>query len=53
LSWIGHALVGDHLYGNRSDPAQQGPRLLLHCHRIVVPEIGCFSAVADFPSDAG
>ena len=37
LSWIGHAIRGDHLYGNPKDPAQQHPRLALHCHRLVLP----------------
>ncbi len=37
LSWIGHAIRGDHLYGNPKDPAQQHSRLALHCHRLVLP----------------
>ena len=44
LSWIGHPIVGDHLYGRQSDPRQAGERLMLHCHRLVVPGWGCFSA---------
>ncbi|MEM7101416.1 MAG: RNA pseudouridine synthase [Pseudomonadota bacterium] len=36
MSWLGHAIVGDHLYGAQSDPAQQHPRLQLHCHKIVI-----------------
>lgn len=44
LSWIGHPIMGDQLYGRPSSPAQQAPRLLLHCHRLVVPGIGAFSA---------
>jgi tRNA pseudouridine32 synthase/23S rRNA pseudouridine746 synthase/23S rRNA pseudouridine1911/1915/1917 synthase len=37
LAWIGHPIQGDHLYGRPEDPAQQWPRLALHCHRIRVP----------------
>lgn len=37
LSWIGHAIRGDHLYGDQKDPAQAFPRLALHSHRIVLP----------------
>ncbi|MEM7216759.1 MAG: RNA pseudouridine synthase [Pseudomonadota bacterium] len=44
LAWIGHALRGDHLYGRPDDPAQAAPRLLLHCHRLVVPGVGSFRA---------
>jgi len=44
LSWIGHPIMGDQLYGKPSAPAQQAPRLLLHCHRLVVPGAGAFSA---------
>jgi 23S rRNA-/tRNA-specific pseudouridylate synthase len=44
LSWIGYPIVGDHLYGRPSDPLQQAPRLQLHCHRLVVPGVGSFSA---------
>lgn len=36
-AWIGHAVIGDHLYGSRNDPAQRGPRLMLHCHKLIVP----------------
>lgn len=44
LAWIGHPLLGDHLYGRPDDPAQQAPRLQLHCHRLVVPGFGSFPA---------
>ena len=37
LAWIGHPLLGDHLYGRPGDPAQHWPRLALHCHRLVLP----------------
>ena len=37
LAWIGHPIVGDHLYGKPDDPNQRAPRLALHCHRLVVP----------------
>jgi tRNA pseudouridine32 synthase/23S rRNA pseudouridine746 synthase len=36
LSWIGHPIVGDHLYGKPDSVEQQWPRLALHCHRVVV-----------------
>jgi len=44
LSWIGHALVGDRLYGEPDHPQQQAPRLMLHCHRLTVPGFGTFVA---------
>lgn len=44
LSWIGHPIVGDHLYGRPSDPHQRASRLYLHCHRLVVPGTGTFTA---------
>ena len=49
LSWLGHAIVGDHLYGKPDAPEQSAARLMLHCHRIAVPGYGSFSAAgADF-----
>ena len=44
LSWIGHPIMGDHLYGKPGDPGQQAQRLQLHCHRLVLPGIGTFRA---------
>lgn len=44
LSWIGYPIVGDHLYGRPSDPLQRADRLQLHCHRLVVPGVGSFTA---------
>lgn len=44
LSWIGHPILGDHLYGQPDAPAQMAPRLQLHCHRLVIPGIGSFKA---------
>ncbi|HEX7037168.1 MAG TPA: RNA pseudouridine synthase [Pseudomonadales bacterium] len=44
LAWIGHPLVGDRLYGRPADAAQQAPRLMLHCHRLVVPDVGSLHA---------
>lgn len=50
LAWIGHPILGDHLYGKPADAAQQWPRLALHCHRIVLPDgVGTF--VARPPTD--
>ncbi len=39
LAWIGHPILGDHLYGKPDAPEQQWPRLALHCHCIVVDGI--------------
>jgi tRNA pseudouridine32 synthase / 23S rRNA pseudouridine746 synthase len=44
LAWIGHAILGDHLYGRPGAPGQQAPRLQLHCHRLAIPGLGTFSA---------
>ena len=44
LSWIGHPILGDSLYGKPGTPEQQAPRLQLHCHRLVVPGWGTFMA---------
>ncbi len=50
LSWLGYPILGEYLYGNAKDPLQQAPRLMLHCHRMVVPRYGSFSVNdADFP----
>lgn len=45
LAWIGHPILGDHLYGRPDDPRQQATRLQLHCHRLSVPGFGAFSTV--------
>ena len=47
LAWIGHAIVGDHLYGTPASPEQAAPRLALHAHRLTVPGIGTYRAAAD------
>ena len=44
LAWIGHAIIGDHLYGAPHSKEQSWPRLALHCHRLVVPGYGTFEA---------
>lgn len=44
LAWIGHPILGDHLYGRPGAPEQAAGRLQLHCHRLVVPGWGSFSA---------
>ena len=49
LAWIGHPILGDHLYGRPNDPAQQAVRLQLHCHRVSVPGFGTFTT----PPDSG
>jgi len=46
LAWTDQAIKGDHLYGAPDDPAQKWPRLALHCHRLVLPELGSFRASA-------
>lgn len=47
LAWIGHPLIGDHLYGRPKDAAQQGDRLYLHAHKLVLPDYGVFTAPLD------
>ena len=42
LSWIGYPIVGDHLYGPK-DPSKVS-RLNLHCHKLIVPGFGTFTA---------
>ena len=37
LAWVGHAVVGDQLYGAVNSAEQDWPRLLLHAHKICVP----------------
>lgn len=44
LAWVGHAVVGDHLYGAPNSPEQRAPRLMLHAHRLVLPGFGVFVA---------
>jgi len=44
LAWIGHPILGDNLYGKPGSAAQAAERLLLHCHRLVVPGYGTFRA---------
>ncbi|MGI9327027.1 MAG: RluA family pseudouridine synthase [Pseudomonadales bacterium] len=43
LAWIGHPIVGDHLYGRPNAPEQQSSRLMLHAARLRVPGIGAWS----------
>ncbi len=53
LSWLNYPIVGDQLYGQPSQPLQRGARLLLHCHRLVVPGWGSFVApLEDFMLNA-
>ncbi len=47
LAWIGHAIVGDHLYGTPTAPEQAAPRLALHARRLTVPGMGTFKAAPD------
>jgi tRNA pseudouridine32 synthase/23S rRNA pseudouridine746 synthase/23S rRNA pseudouridine1911/1915/1917 synthase len=47
LAWIGHPIIGDHLYGRPKDPAQQSNRLYLHAHRLVLPGYGAYTAPFD------
>ena len=44
LAWIGHAIVGDPLYGAGDSPEQRWHRLALHCHRLVLPDFGGITA---------
>lgn len=52
LAWIGHPIVGDHLYGKLADPRQRADRLALHCHKLVLPSGEVFVAplTDDFPT---
>jgi 23S rRNA-/tRNA-specific pseudouridylate synthase len=47
LSWIGHPILGESLYGNPKDPTQRAERLCLHAHRLVLPGFGSFQAPLD------
>jgi tRNA pseudouridine32 synthase/23S rRNA pseudouridine746 synthase len=44
LAWIGHPIVGDSLYGRPEAPEQGAARLMLHCHRLVLPGQGTYCA---------
>ncbi|MCY4656004.1 MAG: RNA pseudouridine synthase [Gammaproteobacteria bacterium] len=50
LSWIGHAIVGDHLYGSTNSPVQSWKRLALHAHKICIPQLSK-SISAPVPQD--
>lgn len=52
LAWIGHPIVGDHLYGKITDSRQQADRLALHCHKLVLPSGEVFVAplTDEFPT---
>lgn len=39
LSWIGHAIVGDELYGAVTSTEQRWTRLLLHAHKLCLPDV--------------
>lgn len=49
LAWIGHAIVGDPLYGTQPAPQdpQYSPRMLLHAARLVIPGYGHWAAPLD------
>ena len=42
LSWIGHPILGDQLYGKPGSPEQQTDRLYLHAHKLVLPGFGVY-----------
>jgi tRNA pseudouridine32 synthase/23S rRNA pseudouridine746 synthase/23S rRNA pseudouridine1911/1915/1917 synthase len=44
LAWIGYPIVGDQIYGNPKDRAQTARRLHLHAHKLMVPDVGTFTA---------
>lgn len=44
LSWIGHPIVGDSLYGKPTSPEQVADRLMLHAHKLTLPKFGTFCA---------
>ncbi len=39
LAWIGHPLLGDHLYGRPDADDQRWPRLALHAHALTLPTV--------------
>ena len=47
LSWIGHPVVGDSLYGNPAAPAQRAERLMLHALRLKLPGYPPITAAAE------
>ena len=44
LSWIGHPVVGDTLYGSPRSPAQRAERLMLHALRLKLPGYAAITA---------
>jgi len=44
MAWIGHPILGDHLYGRPEDAGQRWPRLALHCHRLRAPGLPTLTA---------
>jgi len=53
LAWIGHPIVGDHLYGKPDAIEQQWPRLALHCHRMIVDGVAITAPLpVEFVSEA-
>ena len=46
LSWIGHPIAGDTLYGNPRSPAQRAERLMLHALRLKLPGYPAITAPA-------
>lgn len=47
LSWIGHPVIGDRLYGNPAAPAQRAGRLMLHALRLRLPGYPAITASAE------
>lgn len=47
LSWLGHPILGDRLYGKPEDPAQVDVRLRLHAWQLRVPGLGTWRAPCD------
>lgn len=45
LSWIGHPIVGDSLYGNPKSAVQSYPRLMLHNRRLILTRKYDFASV--------
>ncbi|MBM4205620.1 MAG: RNA pseudouridine synthase [Gammaproteobacteria bacterium] len=44
LAWTGYPIAGDNLYGKPGSALQNDDRMRLHCHRLVIPGFGSFSA---------
>jgi|TARA_B100000315_G_scaffold255727_1_gene299860 RluA family pseudouridine synthase len=44
LSWVGYPVLGDTLYARPGSAQQHSPRMMLHAHKLVLPDFGVFTA---------